>query len=221
MASRRRPSTPTSPDGGCWPSASMRGDGRGCGQTPAGGRRAAGPPPPVPDRSMAAQREPEEFRRPDHSAARSLFRYPTVTWRRPRGARCADRFARHGNTRLKSARLRQPPDRLHQLRFGRSRRRRPRPGRRPAFSPCHGATHQLTSRVYAPFYVRRIGSDGFQVRYQPTLKKVVSDRRASLDEPTEIRPTIRNLVQKEFERGASIPSCHSRRTARPSRTRLA
>jgi hypothetical protein len=32
------------------------------------------------------------------------------------------------------------------------------------------------------FYVRRIGSDDFQVRYQPTLREVVSDRRASLDE---------------------------------------
>jgi hypothetical protein len=55
------------------------------------------------------------------------------------------------------------------------------------------------------FFIRRVGSDGFQIRHQPTLKKVVNDRRASLDEQTEIRPTIRNFVQKEFERGASVP----------------
>lgn len=55
------------------------------------------------------------------------------------------------------------------------------------------------------FYIRKIGTDGFQIRYQPTLKKVVSDRRASLDEDTEIKPAMRSLVQKEFEKGASIP----------------
>lgn len=55
------------------------------------------------------------------------------------------------------------------------------------------------------FFIRKIGTDGFQIRYQPTLKKVVNDRRASLDEDTEIKPAMRTLVQKEFERGASIP----------------
>jgi hypothetical protein len=60
----------------------------------------------------------------------------------------------------------------------------------------------LESKAY---YVRRAGSDGFRIHHQPTLKKVVSDRRASLDEATEIVPTLRSLVQKEFERGASVP----------------
>jgi hypothetical protein len=55
------------------------------------------------------------------------------------------------------------------------------------------------------FFVRRVGSDGYQLRHQPTLKKVVSDRRASLDEETEIKPTMRSLVKGEFERGATIP----------------
>lgn len=55
------------------------------------------------------------------------------------------------------------------------------------------------------FFIRKVGTDGYQVRHQPTLKKVVSDRRASLDEETEIKPTIRALVRKAFERGASIP----------------
>jgi hypothetical protein len=54
------------------------------------------------------------------------------------------------------------------------------------------------------FFIRKVGTDGFQIRHQPTLRKVVSDRRASLDEDTEIKPAMRTLVQKEFERGASI-----------------
>ncbi|HWT03522.1 MAG TPA: DUF499 domain-containing protein [Pyrinomonadaceae bacterium] len=55
------------------------------------------------------------------------------------------------------------------------------------------------------FFIRKAGSDGFQIRHQPTLKKVVSDRRASLDEETEIKPSMRTLVRKEFEKGARLP----------------
>jgi hypothetical protein len=55
------------------------------------------------------------------------------------------------------------------------------------------------------YFIRRVGSDGFKISHQPTMKKVVSDRRASLDEDTEIKPAMRLLVQKEFDRGASIP----------------
>jgi len=55
------------------------------------------------------------------------------------------------------------------------------------------------------YFIRRVGSDGFKISHQPTMKKVVNDRRASLDEDTEIKPTMRSLVQKEFGRGASIP----------------
>ncbi len=55
------------------------------------------------------------------------------------------------------------------------------------------------------FFIRRVGSDGFQIRYQATLKKVVSDRRASLDETTEIRPAMHGVIQKEFDRGRNIP----------------
>jgi hypothetical protein len=60
----------------------------------------------------------------------------------------------------------------------------------------------LEDRAY---FIRRIGSDGFRIGYQPTLKKVVSDRRASLDEEAETRPAMRKLVEDEFRRGASIP----------------
>jgi hypothetical protein len=55
------------------------------------------------------------------------------------------------------------------------------------------------------YFVRKAGTDGFRIGHQPTLKKVVSDRRASLDEQTEIVPALRKLVEDEFRRGARIP----------------
>ncbi len=55
------------------------------------------------------------------------------------------------------------------------------------------------------FFIRKIGTDGYQIHYQATLKKVVSDRRASLDPETEVLPTVRKLVETEFERGSSVP----------------
>ena len=64
------------------------------------------------------------------------------------------------------------------------------------------ATFALEDRCY---FLRKVGSDGFKISHQPTMKKVVSDRRASLDEQTEIQPTMRTMIQKEFDKGASIP----------------
>ncbi|MDO8477813.1 MAG: DUF499 domain-containing protein [Candidatus Rokubacteria bacterium] len=55
------------------------------------------------------------------------------------------------------------------------------------------------------YFIRKTGADGFRIGYQPTMKKVVSDRRASLDEETEVKPALRKLVEEEFRRGASIP----------------
>ncbi len=55
------------------------------------------------------------------------------------------------------------------------------------------------------FFVRRYGTDGYLIHHQATLKKVVSDRRASLDEETEVRPAIRRLVEDAFNAGATIP----------------
>ncbi len=55
------------------------------------------------------------------------------------------------------------------------------------------------------FFLRKVGTDGFRIHYQATLKKVVSDRRAALEEETEILPAIRKLVQQEFDRGAKVP----------------
>jgi hypothetical protein len=64
------------------------------------------------------------------------------------------------------------------------------------------AAAALESRA---FFIRRVGTDGYQIRHQPTLKKVVSDRRASLDEESEIKPAMRELVEQEFKKGASLP----------------
>ena len=64
------------------------------------------------------------------------------------------------------------------------------------------AAFALEDRSY---FIRKAGSDGFRIGYQPTMKKVVSDRRASLDEETEVKPAVRKLVEDEFRRGASIP----------------
>ena len=54
------------------------------------------------------------------------------------------------------------------------------------------------------FFLQRVGSDGFRVFHKAKIDKAVHDRKASLDEEAEVRPTIRRLVQEEFKRGASI-----------------
>jgi hypothetical protein len=64
------------------------------------------------------------------------------------------------------------------------------------------AAYNLEAKSY---YIRKIGSDGYKVGYQPTLKKVVSDRRASLDEETEIKPTMRKAVEEQFRKNSNIP----------------
>lgn len=55
------------------------------------------------------------------------------------------------------------------------------------------------------FFIRRVGSDGYQISHKATLKKVVNDRRAALDDETEVRPRLRHLVLEEFRRGATLP----------------
>ena len=55
------------------------------------------------------------------------------------------------------------------------------------------------------FFMRKVGADGYRIYHQATLRKVVSDRRASLDEETEIKPAVRKLVQDEFAHGAPTP----------------
>lgn len=55
------------------------------------------------------------------------------------------------------------------------------------------------------FFIRKIGADGYRIHHQATLRKVVSDRRASLDDATEIRPAMRKLVQDAFGASATVP----------------
>src|SRR6266702_1263411 len=62
------------------------------------------------------------------------------------------------------------------------------------------AANQMEARG---FFIRKAGTDGFRFGFKPTLKKVVSDRRASLDED-EVKKATRNLVRKEFERDANV-----------------
>lgn len=52
------------------------------------------------------------------------------------------------------------------------------------------------------YFIRKMGTDGYQIRYQPTVKKVVNDRRAALDWASDVKPTMRDLVKHEFEQGA-------------------
>jgi hypothetical protein len=54
------------------------------------------------------------------------------------------------------------------------------------------------------FFIRKKGTDGFQFGFKPTLKKVVNDRRASLDEE-EILAETKRIVEKEFLRNKSLP----------------
>ncbi len=55
------------------------------------------------------------------------------------------------------------------------------------------------------FFIRKVGTDGYCIHHQATLRKVVSDRRASLDEETEIKPAIRKLIEDAFKKGATLP----------------
>jgi hypothetical protein len=64
------------------------------------------------------------------------------------------------------------------------------------------AAHALEGKAY---YLRRVGTDGFRIGYKPTVKKVVNDRRASLDHDEDVVPAMETLVKKEFERGKTLP----------------
>lgn len=64
------------------------------------------------------------------------------------------------------------------------------------------AAFALEARAY---FIRKAGSDGFRIYHQATLKKVVNDRRASLDPDDDVKPTVRSLVRREFEQRATLP----------------
>lgn len=54
------------------------------------------------------------------------------------------------------------------------------------------------------FFIRRKGTDGYQFGFKPTLKKVVNDRRASLDEE-EVLAETRKIIENEFLKGKALP----------------
>jgi hypothetical protein len=56
------------------------------------------------------------------------------------------------------------------------------------------------------FFIQRAGSDGFKVFHKAKIDKAVHDRRASLDDEAEVKPTMRTLVKEEFRHGASFPA---------------
>ncbi len=49
-------------------------------------------------------------------------------------------------------------------------------------------------------------TDGFQIRHQPTLKKVVNDRRASLGEDGEIRRAVAARAFWKSQNGRAAPA---------------
>jgi hypothetical protein len=69
-------------------------------------------------------------------------------------------------------------------------------------------TTSIDNAAYAleakAFFISAVGSDGYKIYHKATIRKAVSDRRASLDEVAEIKPTMRNLVRKEWDRGATM-----------------
>ncbi|MGE3776317.1 MAG: DUF499 domain-containing protein [Pirellulaceae bacterium] len=55
------------------------------------------------------------------------------------------------------------------------------------------------------FFLQKVGSDGFKVYHKAKIDKAVHDRRASLDDETDIKPIMRQLADEEFKRGATLP----------------
>jgi hypothetical protein len=63
------------------------------------------------------------------------------------------------------------------------------------------AAAALEKRAY---YIRKLGTDGFRIGYKPTLKKVVGDRRAALDD-AEVAKAVHSVVKQEAEKGRVVP----------------
>lgn len=54
------------------------------------------------------------------------------------------------------------------------------------------------------FFMRKVGEDGYRIHHQATLRKAVSDRRASLDDG-DVQNEIRDIVREEFQQNAKVP----------------
>ena len=65
------------------------------------------------------------------------------------------------------------------------------------------AAAALESRSY---FIRAAGTDGYRIGPRAKLNKVMADRRASLDDETDVKPALRALVKEHFEKGAVLPT---------------
>lgn len=54
------------------------------------------------------------------------------------------------------------------------------------------------------FFIRKVSNDGFRIHHQPTLRKVVNDRRASLDYEKDVVPLMQRVVREEFEKKSPV-----------------
>ena len=59
------------------------------------------------------------------------------------------------------------------------------------------AVFKLEKRAY---YLRREGDFGYKFGFKPTMKKLVSDRKASLNEEEDVLPQMREIVHRAFEK---------------------
>jgi hypothetical protein len=62
------------------------------------------------------------------------------------------------------------------------------------------AASALEKRSY---YIKKFGTDGLRIGYKPTLKKIVGDRKAGLDD-SEVIKAIRTAVKQEFDKGRVV-----------------
>lgn len=64
------------------------------------------------------------------------------------------------------------------------------------------AAFSLEDKAY---FIRRVGTDGYKIGFQPTLKKVVNDRRASIDYESQVKPLLKETIQTEFKKNSQLP----------------
>ena len=57
------------------------------------------------------------------------------------------------------------------------------------------------------FFMRKVGADGYRIHHQATLRKAVSDRRASLDDE-DVQNEVRNIVIEEFQRDPKVSTVY-------------
>jgi hypothetical protein len=73
------------------------------------------------------------------------------------------------------------------------------------------AASSLEDRSY---FIRKVGTDGFRIGYQPTMKKVVNDRRPRSMRRRRSNPPCAGWSKTSFRRGASLPLTTFRPMAR-------